>query len=176
MQHFYLQVLSKAKVYKLKAFHGEIEDSKSVSKRQAVLARMNYKLRVGKRKPKPERQNRFIERTHISKVAVKTSRLDNYQQMKEQIREIKAGKFKDMTLDQILFILLQRRVGDRLLRCCSPLSAFKSDEVPSPTVKSYANYTTSGYAASKLPKLNKRGKMSLAEADADIAKKSKNEE
>ena len=33
LQHFYLQVLSKASVYKLKAFHGEIEDAQSVSKR-----------------------------------------------------------------------------------------------------------------------------------------------
>ena len=33
LQHFYLQVLTKASVYKLKAFHGEIEDETSVSRK-----------------------------------------------------------------------------------------------------------------------------------------------
>ena len=55
LQHFYLQVLSKASVYKLKAFHGEIEDATSVSKKQAISARINYKNRCGIRNPKPER-------------------------------------------------------------------------------------------------------------------------
>ena len=105
------------------------------------------------RNPKAERQGKHVERTHISKVITKTSRLDKYYEMKEQVRAINAGKFRDMTLDKVLLNLLQRRVGERMLRCSSPLSAFKNDEVPSPTAKSYANYTTSGFA-SKLPQLN----------------------
>ena len=156
-------------MYKLKAFHGEIEDSTSVSKRQAIQARINYKLRIGVRNPKPERQNKHIERTNISKVCSKTLRLDSYYEMKQRIREINSGKYKELTLGNVMLVLLQRRVGERMLRCSSPLLAFKSDEIPSPSAKSYANYTTSGYAA-KLPKLNNRGKMSLAQADSNIEK------
>ena len=121
------------------------------------------------RNPKPERQNKHIERTNISKVCSKTLRLDSYYEMKQRIREINSGKYKELTLGNVMLVLLQRRVGERMLRCSSPLQAFKSDEIPSPSAKSYANYTTSGYAA-KLPKLNNRGKMSLAQADSNIEK------
>lgn len=36
LQHFYLQTLQKASVYKLKAFHGDLEEDDSVCKKQAI--------------------------------------------------------------------------------------------------------------------------------------------
>ena len=39
IQYFYLQQLKKAQIYKLKAFHGDIETDDSVSKRQAIHMR-----------------------------------------------------------------------------------------------------------------------------------------
>ena len=36
LQHFYLQCLQKASVYKLKAFHGDIEGAGSACRHQAI--------------------------------------------------------------------------------------------------------------------------------------------
>jgi tetratricopeptide (TPR) repeat protein len=47
LQHFYLQSLSKASVYKMKAFHGDLEGSDSVCKRQAIQSRISWKKRIG---------------------------------------------------------------------------------------------------------------------------------
>ena len=78
LQHFYLQALGKASVYKLKNFYGDMEEDSSVIKRQAVAIRVAYKKRIGVRKLKPERQNKHIERTPISKVATKTVHKNTY--------------------------------------------------------------------------------------------------
>ena len=55
LQHFYLQALGKASVYKLKNFHGDLEEDGSVIKRQAVTTRISYKNRIGVMKLKSER-------------------------------------------------------------------------------------------------------------------------
>ena len=51
---------------------------------------------------KPERNNKHVERTNISKIVTKTSRLDHYMDMKERIREIQQGKTSELTLEQVL--------------------------------------------------------------------------
>lgn len=75
-------------MYKLKNFHGDVEEDGSVIKRQAVTTRVAYKNRIGVKKIKPERQNKHIERTHISKVSTRTLRLDTYCMIKDQIKQI----------------------------------------------------------------------------------------
>lgn len=46
LQHFYMQRMDKAQVYKLKAFHGDTEGPESDCKRTSIKARLNYKLKV----------------------------------------------------------------------------------------------------------------------------------
>ena len=50
LQYFYLQQLDKAQVYKLKAFHGDVEGPESDYKRVASKARLNYKRETTGRK------------------------------------------------------------------------------------------------------------------------------
>ena len=71
------------------------------------------------------------------KIVSRTSRLDNYIKMKEQIRKIQDGKISDMTLEQVLEELLHRKVGERMIRVCTPMERLRDDEVASPKARNY---------------------------------------
>ena len=73
-------------------------------------------------------------------MSYKTNTFDNYQSIKDKVKQINSGKIHDMTLEQILRELLHRKVGERAIRMCTPISqGFKIDEVPSPKAKTYEN-------------------------------------
>lgn len=59
--------------------------------------------------------------------------------MKEHIKAIARGELADLTLDQMLLQLLQRKVGERVIRVSTPLNRGFRDEVPSPTNNYHAN-------------------------------------
>ena len=42
-----------------------------------------------------------------------------------------------MTLEQVLGKLLHRKVGERMLRVCTPMERMRDDEVASPKAKNY---------------------------------------
>lgn len=95
LQYFYLQQLDKAQVYKLKAFHGDIEGPESDCRRSAIKARFNYKQRIASDmgvkqmvRVKKQRQHKRVDRTAISKISTKTNTIDNYYVIKTQIKEI----------------------------------------------------------------------------------------
>lgn len=145
LQYFYLQQLDKAQVYKLKAFHGDVEGDESDWKRTAMKARLNYKKEVASSmglKPlniiKALRQHTHVERTAISKISSRTNLIGSYLKMKEQIKKISEGPFFDMCLDKIIPNLTRYKIHDRVIRISSPLNSKKfKDEVPSPAAKSY---------------------------------------
>ena len=71
-------------------------------------------------------------------MSYKTNTYDNYQTIRNKIKQIDAGRVHDMTLEQILRELLHRKVGERAIRMCTPLgNGYKIDEVPSPKAKTY---------------------------------------
>ena len=121
----------------LKNFHGDMEDDNSVIKRQAIATRIAYKKRIGVRKLKPERQNKHIERTQISKVSTQTVRRDTYLVIEEQKKQFQKGVLKEMTLDKLMEKFKQRKVGERMIRVSSPLASFRPDDIPSPLAKNY---------------------------------------
>ena len=85
-------------------------------------------------------------------MSYKTNTLDNYQVIKDKVKQIDAGRVHDMTLEQILRELLHRKVGERAIRMCTPLgNGFKTDEVPSPKAKTYETNSPV-----KLPSLNRK--------------------
>ncbi len=71
------------------------------------------------------------------KIVSRTSRIDNYGKIKEVIRQVQEGKFNDMTLEQVLDQLLHRKVGDRMIRVCTPMERMRDDEIASPKAKNY---------------------------------------
>lgn len=125
--------MEKATVYKLKAFHGDLEDDDSVCKKQAITSRLNYKRSTGMKRTKRERQENHVERTTITKISSKTLSHYAYMDMKEQIKSIAKGELNEMTVDNILKKLLIRKCGKRVIRVSSPISRKLGDEVPSPT-------------------------------------------
>ena len=114
-----------------------MEDDNSVIKRQAIATRIAYKKRIGVRKLKPERQNKHIERTQISKVSTQTVRRDTYLVIEEQKKQFQKGVLKEMTLDKLMEKFKQRKVGERMIRVSSPLASFRPDDIPSPLAKNY---------------------------------------
>ena len=114
-----------------------MEDDNSVIKRQAIATRIAYKKRIGVRKLKPERQNKHIERTQISKVSTQTVRRDTYFVIEEQKKQFQKGVLKEITLDKLMEKFKQRKVGERMIRVSSPLASFRPDDIPSPLAKNY---------------------------------------
>lgn len=155
----------------MKAFYGDLEDASSVCKKQAIAARYNYKRRIGVKKVKPERNNKHIERTNISKIVTKTSRLDHYMDMKERIREIQKGKTSELTLEQVLDKLFHRKVGERMIRVSTPIARLRDDDVASPKAKNYNQTDSQSPSRStqqQLPVLQNKSQMNMKQADSQI--------
>ena len=86
-----------------------MEKETSCQKKAGLQARANYKFRAKLGNKKKERQNTNIERTNVKKICDST--IMNQFNLIEIGKEIRRGMLTDLTMNEIVTRVCDRRIG-----------------------------------------------------------------